>query len=159
VDFKTMKLYDQVERINNELRDLGLGQSAALKASDLAPFDQYHYFGTQAVDEAARVLGVGPQSRVLDVGSGIGGPARHLASTTGCDVVALELQPDLHRTAMDLTRRCALENHVHHVCGDILGPLPSLDTFHCIVSFLCFLHIADHDRLFPVCHELLGEKG
>jgi cyclopropane fatty-acyl-phospholipid synthase-like methyltransferase len=156
---KTMKLYDQVERINNELRELGLGQSAALKVSDLTAFDQYHYFGTGAVDEAARLLGIGPQSRVLDVGSGIGGPARHLASTTGCEVVALELQPDLHSTATDLTRRCALEDHVQHVCGDILGPLPSIGTFHCIVSFLCFLHIADHERLFSVCRHLLRESG
>lgn len=153
-----MKLYDQVERINNELRELGLSQSAALKASDVTLFDQYHYHGTAAVDEAARLLGLGPQSRVLDVGSGIGGPARHLASTTGCDVVALELQPDLHTTAIDLTRRCGLEDHVHHVCGDILG-LRSTGTFDCIVSFLCFLHIADHDRLFSVCHELLTERG
>lgn len=159
VNMKTMKLYDQVERINNELRVLGLGQAEFLKVSDLTPFDQYHYHGTSAVDEAARLLGIGPHSRVLDVGSGIGGPARHLASTTGCEVLALELQPDLHATAMDLTRRCALEDRVHHLCGDILGPLPSIGTFHCVVSFLCFLHIADRDRLFSACHELLKQRG
>ena len=154
-----MKLYDHVERIKNELREIGLGNSVPLVASDLTPFDQYHYLGTQSVDDAARALGIGAQSRVIDIGSGIGGPARHLAVTTGCEVVAVELQSDLHDLAVYLTRRCALENQVKHICGDILAPLPLLGPFDCIVSFLCFLHIADHDRLFSVCRELLSEKG
>src|SRR4030095_11048501 len=98
MNMKTMKLYDHVGRIEHELREAGLDQSAALNVSDLTPFDEYHYFGTRAVDEAARSLGIGPQTRVLDIGSGIGGPARHLASSTGCEVVALELQPHLHST-------------------------------------------------------------
>ena len=159
MNLKTMKLYAQVERVHNELRALGFDAETPLKVSDLTPFDQYHYFGAEAVDEAARVLGVGPRSRVLEIGSGIGGPARHLAATTGCEIVALEVQRDLHDTALALTRRCGLEGAVHHVCGDVLGPLPSWTPFDCIVSFLVFLHIADRRNLFTVCRGLLGDDG
>lgn len=156
---KSMKLYEQVERIHNELRALGIEDHAPLKVSDITPFDQYHYLGTSAVDEAARALRIGPQSRVLEIGSGIGGPARYLAATTGCTVVAVELQSDLHETAVNLTERCGFDGQVRHVCGDILEMSPPGPAFDAILSFLVFLHIPDRERLFGVCRSQLRENG
>ena len=51
---KTMKLYHQVERVFNELTALGIGQSDPVDVELLSQFDQYHYFGTAAVDEGVR---------------------------------------------------------------------------------------------------------
>ena len=48
---KSMKLYSRVERIYDELRNIGIGEDDPLTVADLLPFDQYHYFGTLAVDE------------------------------------------------------------------------------------------------------------
>jgi cyclopropane fatty-acyl-phospholipid synthase-like methyltransferase len=155
---KSMKLYDQVERIHNELHAIGIDETAPLRVSDLTPFDQYHYLGTAAVDEAARLLQIGPHMNVLEIGSGIGGPARYLAATTGCRVVALELQPDLHKTAQDLTRRCGFDGQVRHVCGDILAQPPE-GPYDAIISFLVFLHIPDRERLFRICHDVLKSGG
>ena len=45
---------------------------------------------------------------ILEIGSGIGGPARYIANKTGATVIALELQPDQNKLASDLTRRCGL---------------------------------------------------
>jgi hypothetical protein len=87
---KSMPLYVDVERINNELAALGIGVDEALTPAQLFPFDQYHYHGTDAVHAAVHLLGLGPASHVLDVGSGLGGPARYLASTIGCHITALE---------------------------------------------------------------------
>ena len=47
-------------------------------------------------------------SRVVNIGSGLGGPARYLAGTCGCVVLACELQDDLHQSAAETTRRCHL---------------------------------------------------
>ena len=58
--------------------------------------------------------------KILDVGSGLGGPARHLAHTTNCSVTCLELQEDLHSEGQDLTRRCNLQEKVTHISGDFL---------------------------------------
>ena len=49
---KSMKLYLRVERIYDELRHAGIGEDDPLAVAELLPFDQYHYFGAQAVDEA-----------------------------------------------------------------------------------------------------------
>jgi sarcosine/dimethylglycine N-methyltransferase len=151
---KSMKLYVHVERIFNELRELGLDKAGQLSVDALTPFDQYHYLGTEAVDEAARSLEVTPASRILEIGSGIGGPARYLAARTGCRVVALELQPDLHETGRSLTVRCGLDEQVLHVEGDVLAS--ALDGgFDGIMSFLVFLHIPSRKRLFDICHAAL----
>ena len=155
---KSMKLYTNVQRIHNELAALGIGPDAALRVDQLTPFDQYHYFGTDAVDEALEVLQLQPGSRVLDVGSGIGGPARYIAAKTGVHVTALELQPDLHEVALELTARCGLSSRVKHVCGNILDGTAA-DSYDAIISFLCFLHIPDRAKLFEACRAALKPGG
>jgi hypothetical protein len=53
---KSMKLYDNVRRIHNELAALGISPDAALRVDQLTPFDQYHYFGTSP-DRGFWILG------------------------------------------------------------------------------------------------------
>jgi cyclopropane fatty-acyl-phospholipid synthase-like methyltransferase len=155
---KSMKLYSNVHRIHNELAALGIGPDAALRVDQLTPFDQYHYFGTDAVDEALDILQLQPGARVLDIGSGIGGPARYIAAKTGAQVTALELQSDLNEVARDLTARCGLSSRVDHVCGDILSGGMAQD-YDAIISFLCFLHIPDREKLFAACRAALKPDG
>lgn len=156
---KSMRLYDQVDRINTEIRALGISDDAPLRPEQLIPFDQYHYHGTAAVEEALAQLGARPETRILEIGSGIGGPARWMAHKAGCLVTALELQPDLDELAANLTRRCGLDDKVRHVCGNFLdGPLRG-ERFDAITSLLCFLHIPDRDELFSQCAATLEPGG
>jgi cyclopropane fatty-acyl-phospholipid synthase-like methyltransferase len=155
---KSMKLYSDVHRIHKELAALGIDSEQGLRVDQLTPFDQYHYFGTDAVDEALGLLDLSPRSRVLDVGSGIGGPARYIAAKTGAHVTALELQPDLNEVARGLTARCGLSSRVAHVCGDILEGGVAQD-YDAIISFLCFLHIPDKANLFAACRAALKPEG
>ena len=90
---KTMKLYSVPERrVRAELATRGLSNVGPLKAEVVAEFDSMHYGGNTVVDECTEKLKLAPLSKVLDIGSGLGGPARRLASTAGWNVVALELQ-------------------------------------------------------------------
>jgi SAM-dependent methyltransferase len=154
---KAMKLYDQVERIHNELALIEGGLDGPLAVEQLTPFDQYHYLGTEAVDAAIQALGLTPEMRVLDIGSGIGGPARYIAARTGAHVTALELQHDLDAVAADLTARCGLNHLVEHRCGNVLDGVG--ERYDAIVSFLCFLHIADRPRLLAACRDALIPNG
>ena len=153
-----MKLYDQVHRIYNDLAAAGVGPSDPLVVDQLTPFDQYHYFGTSAVDAAIKSLHLQPGMRVLDIGSGLGGPARYIADRSGARVVAIDVQPDLHEVATDLTSRCGLTGLVEHRCADILDGWHD-EPFDAIVSFLCFLHIPNRARLFDVCRSALRAGG
>src|SRR6516225_4659649 len=91
--------------------------------------------------------GLGSSSRVLDIGSGVGGPARYLAYQFGCHVTALELQPALHTIAADLTQRSGLDERVTHICADALTYAFPDAAFDAVVSWLAFLHIPDRPRL------------
>ena len=151
---KSMKLYADVHRIYNNLAALGLSRTDNLSVAHLTPFDQYHYDGTDAVDLALAGLGLTAGSQLLDIGSGIGGPARYVADRLGARVTALEMQPDLDLVARDLTARCGLSALVTHECGDILDGRPR-GPFDGIISLLCMLHISDKARLFAACRQAL----
>jgi cyclopropane fatty-acyl-phospholipid synthase-like methyltransferase len=152
-------LYTQLERIDRGLAALGIGPGDPILPEQLFAMDQWHYHGTDAIRAAGERFGLGPASRVLDIGSGIGGPARFLAHTTGCHVTALELQPHLHEIAVDLTRRCGLGEQVTHLRGDaLMHKLPDA-TFDAVVSWLAVLHIPHRPRLFARMARALRAGG
>jgi cyclopropane fatty-acyl-phospholipid synthase-like methyltransferase len=156
---KSMKLYTHIERILNEVEALGKEPSAPLRADEISAFDQMHYHGTSAVDDALAWTGLGADSRVLEIGSGFGGPARHIASHSGAHVLALELQPDQDRLAAELTARCGLTSLVDHICGDVLTHEWNSQQFDAIVSWLAIFHIPDRDRLLAICRDILAPGG
>lgn len=159
VRLEAMPLYTNLDRIERGLASLGIGPGDAISPDQLFAFDQWHYHGTEAIAAAAEALGLGPASHVLDVGSGVGGPARFLAHTVGCRVTALELQAPLHEIAVDLTRRSGLAGQVTHICGDALAyPLPPA-TYDAAVSWLAVLHIADRPRLMARIADALRPGG
>ena len=144
---KSMPLYVDIHRIHNELLELGVEPDQPLTPDLLYPFDQLHYHGIDAVRAAAGLIGLGRSSRVLEIGSGLGGPARYLAQTVGCHVTALELQQDLHDLALDLTRRCNLTKRVSHVRGDALTYPLEVGGFDAAVSWLAIHHIPERAHL------------
>lgn len=154
-----MPLYVNIHRIYNELAETGVATGAALTPEQLFPFDQIHYHGTDAVRAAAETLTLTSTSRVLEIGSGLGGPARFLAHTTGCHVTALEIQEDMQTVAAELTARCGLADRVSHVLGDALTcPLPE-SSFDAVVSWLAVHQIPERPRLFERLRQALQTGG
>src|SRR5579863_7519841 len=94
--------------------DLGAAILAALRAAgkdiehltpdDLAPVDEFHGGQRQATVRLATLIGLTGKERVLDVGSGIGGPSRWLAAQLGCRVSGVDLTAEFVRVAQLLTR-------------------------------------------------------
>jgi sarcosine/dimethylglycine N-methyltransferase len=152
-------LYTNLDRIASGLASLGIGPADPIAPEQLFSLDQWHYHGTAAIDATARSLGLSPESRVLEIGSGIGGPARYLAHAVGCEVTALELQPKVHAIAADLTRRCGLDGRVAHLCGDALGHALPERHFDAVVSWLAVLHIPDRPRLLARIARTLRPSG
>ena len=158
-DIKSMNLYNRIDRIYNELAELGIGESDPIDVAQLSRFDQLHYHGTEALDMAAKLIGAKQGQYWIEIGSGIGGPARYLADQYKVNMIALELQEDQHELAAALTERCGLSEQVQHYCGDFLDTDWEMGSYEAVVSWLALYHIPERERLLDKCRALLRPGG
>ena len=152
-DIKCMKLYSHLERVDRELAEMGFTKESELKAQDIFAYDHMNYYGTEAVQAAITACGIKKTSKILDIGSGLGGPARFIHLQTGAGVVALELQDDCNRKAQEYTTRCGMGEKIEHICTDFVNcDLSSHGLnegiFDFVVSWLVILHIEQKKALF-----------
>ena len=109
----------------------------------LAPYDQFHGRGLEATEEVARSMQAGPTDHILDIGSGIGGPARYFAHRFGCRVTGIDLTPEFCEVGDRLTQLLGLKDRVSLDVGDALA-MPFADTsFDGAYSMNVSMNIAD----------------
>jgi 2-polyprenyl-3-methyl-5-hydroxy-6-metoxy-1,4-benzoquinol methylase len=162
---KTMKLYSHFERVDNELQFKGKDATSKLVPADINPLDMMNYTGADGVRWAIDKCSLTAEKTVLDVGAGLGGPARLIAAEAGCKVTALELQLDCHAKAAEFTDRCGLSGLITHVQGDVMDTedvaVQGLlnQTYDCCMSWLVFLHIPNKKLLMQQCAASLKPGG
>jgi ubiquinone/menaquinone biosynthesis C-methylase UbiE len=120
----------------------------ALRIDDLAQADHFHGGGKPATDRLAQRAGFRPGTRVLDVGGGLGGPARTLAVEHGCHVTVVDLTESYVRTGAALTERLKLGDRVTHRVGDALALDVPPGSFDVVWTQNSGMNIADKDRLY-----------
>lgn len=131
----------------------------ALTPDDLALVDQFHIRGKEATLELARLAEIERGMRVLDVGGGLGGPARTLASELGCRVTVLDLTEEYCRVGEDLTARAGLRDQVVFRHGDALDmPFPG-GSFDLVWTQHSSMNIEDKERLYRESHRVLRVGG
>jgi sarcosine/dimethylglycine N-methyltransferase len=132
---------------------------AALSVDDLAPFDQFHAGGKAGTERLARLAELQSGTRVLDVGGGLGGPARTLAAQFGCRVTVVDLTESYVRAAEQLTARLGLADRVSHQVGNALE-LPFEDgSFDLVWTQNSGMNIAAKEQLYAGFRRVLREGG
>jgi ubiquinone/menaquinone biosynthesis C-methylase UbiE len=130
-----------------------------LTPDDLAPVDEFHSGGRNATVRLAQLAQIRNGERVLDVGCGIGGPSRYLASQLGCQVTGLDFTAEFVALAEMLARRTRLADKVAYRQGDALDlPFPD-GSFDVVWSQNAAMNIADRDRLYSEMHRVLTPAG
>ena len=130
-----------------------------LTPTELAPLDQYHIGGIGTTRDLARLAGISAGMRVLDVGGGIGGPARLLANEYGANVTVLDLTAEYCRVGALLTARTGLTERVTFRQGDALD-LPFEDgQFDLIWTQHSSMNIEDKARLYAEIFRVLRPGG
>jgi SAM-dependent methyltransferase len=126
-----------------------------LTAADLAAVDEFHVGGLEATQELAAHMELRPSMRLLDVGSGIGGPARYFADKHCCEVTGVDLTPEFVQVANDLTRRVKL-NHLAEFRRASALELPfEPDTFDGAYMLHVGMNIADKAGIFREVRRVL----
>jgi ubiquinone/menaquinone biosynthesis C-methylase UbiE len=133
--------------------------SDAITEEVLQQHDQDHYGGAAATDRLITEAAARFDDVVLDVCSGMGGPARYIAWKTGCNVTGLDLTASRVEGATELTRVAGLSRSVRFVHGNALDmPFPDA-SFTLAVAQESFAHIPDKPRLLAECARVLRPGG
>src|SRR5690349_8357551 len=112
------------DRILAALREVN-GPHAPATPETLAPIDHFHGRGVLATEELVTLLKPQPGERLLDIGSGIGGPARWIAAKCGCHVTGVDLTAEFCEAARALTAACDMTDRVQIIDGSALDlPVP-----------------------------------
>lgn len=128
-------------------------------ADDLYALDMNHMGGLAATDALAEMAHLRRGQRVLDVGAGVGGPARRMARKYGARVWGLELSEAVYQTAVQLTALVGLQDQVQFRQGSALA-LPFADgAFDVMVMQHVAMQIAEKDQLFGECVRVLVSGG
>jgi sarcosine/dimethylglycine N-methyltransferase len=146
------------ERILDRLRAAGK-DLGSLSRDDLAGFDEFHTGGRPATQELARLAALEPGMRVLDAGSGIGGPARTLATERECHVLGLDLTGEFCRAAQRLTSLVRLSDRVSFQRGDACRMPYRSRQFDVVWSQNAMMNIEDKASLFHEVRRVLRPGG
>jgi ubiquinone/menaquinone biosynthesis C-methylase UbiE len=130
-----------------------------LGAGELAGIDEFHVGGRRATLALAQKLGLDETMQVLDVGSGLGGASRCLATEFGCHVTGLDLCRDYCRLAALFARRLGLDARVAYRHGNALE-MPFADaSFDVLWTQHAAMNIADKARLYREMLRVLKPGG
>ena len=134
-------------------------EDQVIKVAQLAPLDQFHTRGIMATAELAAKVGLQPAARVLDLGCGIGGPARYLAENFGCRVTGVDLSAAFIDAARYLTARCALADRVMFEVGDACRLPFDAGAFDAVFLQHVAMNIEERTGLYAEIHRVLAAGG
>lgn len=130
-----------------------------LAVEDLAPIDEFHIRGREATLELGRLAGLTEGCRVLDVGSGLGGPSRCIAGTFGCRVTGIDLTEEYCRVATMLAKLVGMSDSVQYRQADAMAlPFPD-ESFDVVWTQHTSMNISDKAGLFRELGRTLKTGG
>ena len=147
-----------LDKIYKGLEKLGIDKNQ-LTQSDLSSFDEFHIGGSEGTLMLAEKLTMNASSSVLDIGCGIGGPARFLSSEFGCKVSGIDLTADFVNTGNSLTDQVGLSDKVKLIEANALN-IPFADnSFDISYMIHVGMNIADKDVLFSEAFRVTKPGG
>lgn len=130
-----------------------------ITADRLKGVDEFHTGGIVATEHLLAQLDIEPTTRVVDIGCGIGGAARHISINTGAKVTGIDLTPEYIDTAQSLSRLVGLGNNTEFVTGSALDLPVNSDSFELATLLHVGMNIKDKQALFKETARVLVKRG
>lgn len=146
-------------RILAGIRAAGLNPEQRLSPEELGALDHFHTGGLRASRELLEVAQIRADDRVLDIGAGLAGSARLLASSVGCRVDCIEMSPDYCVGAVLLNRLTGLEDRIKVHEGSALELPFADDSFDVVWMQNVGMNIADKRTLYGEISRVLKPGG
>ncbi len=135
------------------------GPDAPITPDALAPYDHFHGGGLAATRQLEALLAPEPGDTILDIGSGIGGPARWIAARSRCRVTCLDLTDAYCDAARELNRLSGLDALVSVHNGSALDLPFAPATFERAYSQYAVMNIADKATVYREAFRVLKPGG
>ena len=146
------------DRIADRLRAAGKDLDA-LTTADLGPIDEFHIRGRKATLELAERMALTTDSHVLDIGSGLGGPARTLAETYDCRVTGIDLTEAFCEAAAKMTNWLTLDGRARFQQGDATDLPFEDDTFDAAMTIHVAMNIPNKNKVYEEAKRVLKPGG
>jgi ubiquinone/menaquinone biosynthesis C-methylase UbiE len=147
-----------VEKILELLQSEGLNNAEKVKES-FVPIEELHLLGSVATLELAQKVGLNDNMRILDVGCGIGGPARRIATKFGCRVTGLDLSKEYCQLAKMINDYIGISDLIEIKRGNALD-MPFDDALFDVVFLQhVLMNIQNKNRLFSQIKRVLRPEG
>jgi ubiquinone/menaquinone biosynthesis C-methylase UbiE len=130
-----------------------------LTTADLATVDEFHIRGRKATLELAAQMNLNTNSHVLDIGSGLGGPARTVAETYGCQVTGVDLTQAFCNAATAMSEWVVLGKRVSFKQGDATNLPFDSKTFDAAMTIHVAMNIAAKDKMYMEAHRVVKPGG
>jgi ubiquinone/menaquinone biosynthesis C-methylase UbiE len=140
------------------MRDIGKTPET-ITVDDLALVDEFHIGGRQASEEFIGQLDLSSDDHVLDVGCGLAGTSRFVASTCGCRVCGIDLTPEFIATARALCSWVGLADRIELHEGSALATPFEASTFDAAFMLHVGMNIEDKAGLFAEVWRVLRPGG
>ena len=149
---------DLFETIIQKLMDSGI-EKDKITQKDISAVDEFHIRGAEATHELITESGINKDSKILDVGCGIGGPARMIAFETGCQVTGIDLTEDFIRTAKLLSELVNLDDLTEFICADATKLPFNDESFDIVWTQHAQMNIKEKDKLYSEIFRVLKKGG
>lgn len=147
-----------IEKIISALKGKGVDLDN-LKPADLVAFEEFHIGGRKTTRKLSSLTEIKSTMKVLDIGCGIGGPARTLALEFGCDVTGIDISDDYIEAAIFLSEKLGLSDKTDFVCGEV-REIPFEDnSFDIIWSQHLIMNIKEKELLLSEIKRVLKPGG
>ena len=147
-----------MERILAGLELVGKNVNS-LTIDDLAPIDEFHTRGRESTVELAMLANLKTSDLVLDVGCGLGGTARHLATQFGCHLVGIDLTEEYISVGKKLTELVGLCDRVELRHGSALEIPYEDERFDIVWTEHVQMNIANKTRFYSEIRRVLKPRG
>jgi len=130
-----------------------------LQPDVFAGADEFHIGGRKGSEFVASALNMQSGHHVLDLGSGIGGPARYIANTLDVTVEGIDLTPEFVEAAVEITEMVGMVERVSFQVGSATSIPFDDDTFDATTMLHVGMNISDKELLFSEMARVTKPNG